>query len=147
VVEVACVPVKDWHVEHVARNMREGDACECWALGGLTPRQALDHPLACDGPRWTGMLDGEPAAIFGVVPLTVMGGAGVAWLLGTPLLLKHWRIFARRSKPLLAELLDHYDKLVNVVHADNRVALRWLEWAGARFTYQGQRVFFELRQK
>ena len=145
-VEVACVPVEDWHVDYVAKHMREADVAECMALGGLTPRQALEHSLALDGPRWCGTLDCEPAAIFGVVPVTVMGSTGVAWLLGTPLLLQHWRIFARRSKPLLAELLDRYDCLVNVVHVDNRVALRWLEWMGASLVRQEARVFFELRK-
>lgn len=145
-VDVAIVPVEDWHVEHVATHMRDGDVAECMALGGLTPRQALDQSLASDGLRWTGLLDGEPAAIFGVVPVTLMGGSGVAWLLGTPLMLKHWRTFARQSKPLLRELLDHYDVLLNVVHVDNRVALRWLAWTGARFRRYGHRVYFEIRK-
>lgn len=141
------MPVEDWHVERVAQEMRPADREEVCALGGLTPRQALDFSLSHNGPRWTGLLDGEPAAIFGVVPMTVLGGGGVAWLLGTPLLETHWRTFARASKPLAAELLARYDELVNVVHAKNCVALRWLEWMGATFTRNGQRIYFELRAR
>jgi len=140
------VPVQGWHADHLATHMRDADARECMALGGLLPRAALEQSLACDGPRWTALMDGEPAAIFGVVPVTAMGGGGVIWLLGTPLLLTHWRTFARLSKPLLRELLARYDSLINVVHVDNCAAIRWLEWVGARIVRQPPRCFFELRQ-
>lgn len=132
-------------MEHLIANMRSADCAEVRALGGLTPRQALEQSLQARGSCWTGLLDGEPAAIFGVCPLTVTGGMGVAWLLGTPLLERHWRTFARYSSARVAELLDRYDVLVNIVHADNRVALRWLAWLGATFTPNGDKVYFELR--
>ena len=139
------MPVEDWHVAVVAERMRQADRDEVLALSGLTPREALDQSLAQAGPRWCGLLDGEPAAIFGVVPVTALSGTGVAWLLGTPLLEKHWRTFAKASRPLADELLARYDVLMNVLHADNRIALRWLEWMGATLRRNGQLVYFELR--
>jgi len=125
--------------------MRQGDRDEILALNGVTPRQGLELSLAQPGRHWTGLIDGEPVVIFGVVPVTTVGGAAVIWLLGTAAVSENPRIFLRFSRKAVAELLERYDVLLNIVHADNRVALRWLQWLGATFTRNGDRIYFELR--
>jgi len=144
VVEITCVPVELWHVEHVAEHMRDADRHEVLVLGGLTPREALDMSLASTGPRWTALFNGEPAAIFGVASISLMGGTGIAWLLGTALLETHWRAFAKTSRPVIRELLARYDRLINTLHVDNTLSMRWLTWLGASIQLDGHLARFEL---
>lgn len=134
-------------MEHIAAQMRQGDRDEILKLNGVTPREGLDVSLAQPGHHWTGLIDGEPVVIFGVVPVTVSGGAAVIWLLGTAAVADNPRTFLRFSRKVVAELLDHYDVLLNIVHADNRVALRWLHWLGATFKRGGDKVYFELKRR
>lgn len=143
--DARCVPVKAWHVEFIAAAMREADRDEILKLNGVTPREGLDISLAQPGRHWTGLIHGAPVVIFGAVPVTTVGGAAVIWLLGTNAVTHYPRIFARFSRKVVAELLDEYDVLLNIVHADNRVALRWLQWLGATFARSDDKVYFELR--
>lgn len=141
------MPVEAWHVERIAGAMRQADRDEILKLNGVTPRQGLDLSLAQYGKHWTGLVDGVPVAIFGVVPVSVIGGAGVVWLLGANDVMRHRHIFARVSREIVSTLLEDYDVLMNIVHAENRVALRWLAWLGATFKQSGNRVYFEIRGK
>lgn len=143
-VEIVCVPVEAWHVEHVAEYMRAADVKECRVLGNLSPREALDLSLSHYGVSWTAMFNGEPAAIFGVVNLSLMGGEGIGWLLGTTILEKHWRAFARASRAIFLDVLKHYDRITNVTHVDNTLSMRWLAWLGATFQIHGQLARFEI---
>ncbi|GHV58467.1 hypothetical protein FACS189460_6000 [Deltaproteobacteria bacterium] len=64
-----------------------------------------------------------------------MGGAvdvGAPWLLGSDLLERPEvsREFIRQSRPHLAELEPGFRKLHNLVHAENKLAIRWLKWLG-----------------
>lgn len=138
------VAVQPWHAEWIAADMRAADVAEVWALHHMTPEQALQISLSHPGDAWTALIDDEPVAIFGVVPVSMLGGCGVAWLLGSRALDRHWRVFVRQSKPLLAELFGRYDTLVNVVHIDNRKTLAWLRWLGAVLDVRGEQVRFEL---
>lgn len=140
------MPVEAWHVEHVAAAMREGDRTELRVLNNIAPREALDVTLAQRGEHWSGLIDGVPAVIFGVVPLSLAGGAGVIWLLGTDAVTQHRRLFLRASREVVARFFEQYDVLVNVVHVENRVALRWLQWLGATFKRNGDRIYFELKR-
>lgn len=143
-VEIRFVPVEAWHVEHVAEHMRQSDRDEVRALNDLSPREALDLSLSHRGEAWTALFDGEPAALFGVVPLSLLGGTAIGWLLGTTLLETHWRAFAKASRERIREVLTRFDVLINITHVDNTLSLRWLAWLGATFDVQGIRVRFEL---
>lgn len=127
--------------------MRQADRDEILELNGVTPREGLEISLAQPGHHWTGLIDGEPVVIFGVVPVTVSGGAAAIWLLGTAAVTQHSRTFLRFSRKAVTELLGRYDVLLNIVHADNRVAVRWLKWLGATFKYSGNKIFFEIKRR
>jgi hypothetical protein len=138
VVEIVCVPVEPWHIEHVAEHMRAADVKECRVLGDLSPRDALERSVTAPGDCWTAMFDGEPSAIFGVSTDTIMGGGiGTAWLLGSTRLERDWRAFARASRPVLAEIMMRYPVVSNVMLAENILCVRWLKWLGASFRIHG----------
>lgn len=143
-VDIKFVPVEGWHVGYIAERMRAEDVAEVMAMGGFSPREALDHSLAQNGHAWTALFDGEPAAIFGVIPISLLSDGAIAWLLGTNVLITHWRAFARRSREVVAELHARYPVLANAAYVNSTLSLRWLRWLGARFDIHGKEARFLL---
>jgi len=142
--QVRLVPVEPWHVDAVAANMRSEDVREVFELGGFSPFEALESSLSHPGISYTAMFDDEPAAIFGVVHPSLMAAVGIPWLLGTPLLEKHWRAFAKASRLVIDALKGDYPVMTNIAHAENRLSMRWLRWLGATFDIQGIHARFTL---
>ena len=111
--------------------MREQDVAECLAAGVTDLRAAVATGVKRSARCWAAFVDGELACIFGVAPMgTMLNPVGVPWLLGTDLIPKHRRIFARLSRPYIAQMLAAFPHLTNAVHAKNTVAVRWLKAMG-----------------
>ena len=116
---------------HVARHMRAADVAECAACGYTDLEAVLREEVAISALCWAVHIDGEPAALFGVAPLTgLLGETGVPWLLGTPLVTRHRRAFIRTSAAYIARMHAAFSHLLNFVHAENTQAVRWLRHAG-----------------
>lgn len=142
--KIRIVPVEPWHVEAVGSQMRVADVREVWELGGLSPFEAIEQSLAHEGIHFTALFDGEPAAIFGVVHPSILAAVGIPWLLGTPLLERYWRAFAKASRDVMDELKTRYPVMTNVTHAENTLSVRWLRWLGASFDINGIHARFTL---
>lgn len=110
--------------------MRVADRREIEAVNDATPLEALRISLARSTEVWAGMVDTEVACIFGVGPLSLLGGEGCPWLLGADLVERHAFAFARRNRAMVARWLQTYRVLRNVVDARNARAIRWLGWLG-----------------
>lgn len=112
-------------------GLREADLRELDA-NGQTPGFALMFSYKVSQRCYTILVDGRPAGMFGVADDIRFPGvsAGIIWLLGTPRLLMISRQFLRESRKHLADLSRGYSVLGNVVHRDNKVHIRWLEWLG-----------------
>lgn len=112
-------------------GLRDADLREL-EVNGQTPRFALEFSLKVSTRAYCILVDGRPAAIFGVADDIRFPGvsAGVVWLLGTPRLLTISRQFLRESRDYLNLLSRGYSVLGNVVHRENTVHIRWLEWLG-----------------
>lgn len=128
--KAAIVPATWEHVGVVAAAMRAADVAEVWASSRSTPYEALKHGMDTSSLVWTGTIDDEPICIFGVAPLSLLGGIGVPWLLGTDAVERHQRIFLRHCRPVVADMLSVYNHLVNFVDERNTVSQRWLRWLG-----------------
>lgn len=115
----------------VAADMREQDVAEVRAIGETDLVAAIADSIADSVLCWTVEADGQVAAVLGVVPIDgLLGSIGAPWMLGTPLVRRHGGALERRSRSYIARMLDAYPHLVNFVHADNHVAVRWLRRAG-----------------
>ena len=126
---IEIVPARLHHVGPIATRMREIDRLEC-ALAGHTPKEALRASLNASALAWTAKVDGRPEAMFGASTVSLLGQEGSPWLLLTD-------VGARQAKTLVAagrrysDLMQRaFPLLANVVHADNAVAIRWLQRLG-----------------
>jgi len=117
-------------LKYVADNMRQADALECKLLSDLTPIQALTRGAEMSDYCSVVVIDGEPCAVVGLVVLNHLGGVGVPWLLATHGALKNRRIFINRCKQGVEDMRTVCPNLMNFVHADNKLSVRWLRWMG-----------------
>lgn len=124
------VPATPLHVRLLAPHLRNADRVELEHGSGETPTGALTRGLAVSSESFTVLAPEGPICIFGICP--VEGGAGV-WLLGSDGIKTHYREFARRSRGIWEALARRYGTLYNLIHPENKLHLRWLQWLGAEF--------------
>lgn len=117
-------------IKPIADNARQADRLETWRMSHETMEEALARGLRQSAQCYTAEVDGEPIAMFGVVPVVDFPRVGIVWLLGTDGISKHRRLFMMASKPSVAKFRRRYLKLINFVDAENLSAIRWLRWLG-----------------
>ena len=110
--------------------MRAIDALECAEISGTFPIEALEAGVRESAFCRTAVVDGQPVCIFGVAPEQTLGNVGAPWLLGVEGFETHALQILRHSRPFVAQMLSLYPHLRNLVHTDNRHAIRWLRWCG-----------------
>lgn len=123
-------PPTEEAIQFIADNMRAEDIIEVWAAGRHTPSEALEMSMKNSRKVVVVYDDDTPLAILGIVLRDFLSGTGVPWLLSTEQALKHKRQFLELSPPVIEEMMDMCSKLVNYVHADNKLSIRWLKWLG-----------------
>ncbi len=113
----------------VARRLRVEDAAEATALG-KDPRRALRIAFRASLlPPKLFVVDGEPAAIFGLAG-DILSDVGEPWLLTTAAVERAPVSFVRGARLELAVMLEHKPRLENYVVADYAKAIRLLEVLG-----------------
>lgn len=117
-------------IKFIADNMRKEDAAEVWASGRYTPLEALELSMSRSHMSVIVYDDDTPLTALGLVLRGFLTGIGVPWLLSAEQALKHKREFLKLSPPIIEEMLDICPKLVNHVHIDNKMTIRWLRWMG-----------------
>lgn len=130
------VPCRRWHAEAIAANPREADVDELWISSRTRPLDALLHGMQRSTAPLTAMHDGEPVAMLGVVPFSILSGMGVVWMLGSEKLdrLSCQRDLLRTSRPQVALWREQFPSLLfNYVDQRNHQAIRWLKWLGFTF--------------
>lgn len=128
--EIEVRPVRDEDFAELAAHMRPQDIAECNALGITDLEHGLRWCHAVSFLSWTGTADGKVGAIFGVGPLSILGGQGSPWLLGTNLIDKNAGAFIRRSMPYIQRMLEAFPHLTNHVDARNTRSIKWLKRVG-----------------
>jgi hypothetical protein len=117
--------------EQLLADLRPADRAECDALlGPGREREALADSIRRSVLLWVGTAGGQAGAIFGVCPVSMLGGQGLPWLIGTPLIDRHRGAFMRRSPAYIARMLAVFPQLINVVDTRNTRAIAWLRRMG-----------------
>lgn len=138
-------------LDALAANMREMDKLECRVAGGHAPREALT--LGVEHSLWTYVaeVEGQVVCAFGVAADGLLGEEGRPWMLCAEGIERHARAILICSRRFLRDMQTSFETLANVVHADNRSAIRYLKWCGfslgEAFDFQGERfVPFEMKR-
>lgn len=148
--EIRIVPARLVHVGPIASRLREADRQECIALGRL-PKEALRIGLRTSLHPLTVVIDGRPEAMLGVMPLSLMRGSGLIWMLGTDALFGCARAFATIG-PMICEMFrEDFRELGNIVAVDNHRAIRVLRHlgfhVGGTMEWHGGVAFVPFRMK
>jgi hypothetical protein len=123
--------VREGDVEELVANLRPADRDECAALiGEGREAEGIRNSVRLSTHLWAGEAEGRVAAIFGVVPVSLLGGQGAPWLMGTPLIDRHRGAFIRLNRTYIPQMLDTYPHLVNIVDARNVRSIAWLKRLG-----------------
>lgn len=129
------VTLRPAQVEDIAiivASARSADVIEMKRLGTTVEKCMVDGMRVSD---WTavGCWNGEPVCMFGVAPISVLGGLGAPWMVGTETLEKMEKGFLRGSRNVVKAMLMTYPGLMNVIDVENVRAIKWLHWLGFRF--------------
>ena len=80
---------------------------------------------------WFGLHDDRVAAVWGLVPPSLVSNRAHLWLLTTDLVEQHKFLFIRHSQRVIEDALEKYPMIVGDVAVGNNAARKWLRWLGA----------------
>jgi len=142
-------------VTYVAKHMRPADVAECLATYGpcIDPGNMLQVSVRNSTRAWgVRTPGGTPLAIFGVAPYALLGGAGVAWMIGTPAVDDLKRQLLVVGREYVDRMLTMFDELTNFVSVEHTASLNWLRHLG--FTIEpaapygaGRQMFHQVTRK
>lgn len=116
----------------VAAKLRREDSIEVLAQGYATPQQAITESFRASTIRFTLEKDGEPIAMFGLVPDSILGDKAAVWLLGTDDIATVKKSFCEFSRKVIKYFVGQYPILFAQVDGRYAKTHRWLEWLGAK---------------
>lgn len=120
-------------LDALAASMRAMDRKECAIISGLSPREALEEGVANSPNATVAEIDGQVVCAFGCADASFLGGDGYPWLLCAEGIERHARTMLTCAPRFVGEMRGERERLSNVVHADNRSAIRFLRWLGFMF--------------
>jgi hypothetical protein len=124
-------PAKFEDCRELAPSMREQDAKEVMASNGARPLQALQSSFNASSECFSIIHeDGDIVGMFGVSDGGVFASP---WLLGSSKLPETKKVMLPVSAKWVEEKNDQYPLLLNYVHAENTVSMRWLKSLGFKF--------------
>lgn len=132
-------------VVDIAERLRDADLTEIRAAGHSSPEDSLLLGLGSEDPCYVAVdCDGRAQVIFGTNP-SHTPLVGWVWMMATDEIRSHKVQIVRQTHEVIERLGSGYRVLGNAVHADNRLHIRWLRWAGfsflKEFTFHGNRFY------
>ena len=138
---IEIVPAEDWHASAIAAMARDADIAELWAIGRQTPLSAMRAGMKFSRAT-VALLDGDPVAMFGVCPASLLLGRGIPWMVGSRRLdeMALKRALLREAVSVVRGWQARYDFLLNFVDDRNTSAIRWLRWLGFTVSSETQPI-------
>jgi hypothetical protein len=121
------------HIPLIAARVRPADREEIWAAACQSPEACLENSFRISHLAWTGLIDGVPVCMFGVVQASLLENKGRPWMIGTDLLDRHQVVFLRRCLKCVDTMQMVFHQLENWVDTRNTRTIRWLKWLGFEF--------------
>ncbi len=116
----------------IAQHLRQADRQELAAVHGwdIDLLGCLQTAVSASEESFVALAGDEPIAVFGVAPVSLLGGLGCPWMLGTDTLDRHGRAIVTLSREHVARWGDRYACLFNYVDARNLRSIAWLRHTG-----------------
>lgn len=118
------------HARLIASSMRPRDVEEVRAGWAREPFEAMREALSASYYARTMFQGFEPLVMYGLAPLTVLGGTARFWIFASAAVDRHPFAFARGCKRYLPELWNHCTLATNFIDLSDTRALKWLHWLG-----------------
>lgn len=129
--KVSFRPLQAGDVAYIAEHLREADRREVEAVRGPRFADAIARAVLRSSHYWTAVSEeGEPLAVFGVVPVSIISGIGSPWFLATERANEHPRNLVVEGRRYLSAMRAIYPRLYNYVDARNDKSIRWLRRLG-----------------
>ena len=116
--------------EYLSKHLRQCDIDEVWASHNVTPKEALDSGFEKSVFCLT-VENGNPIAMFGINPKSILGQEAVVWFLASDDLERIQYKFLKYSRKFIKMMLDFYPYLDNYVDDRNTKSIKWLKMCGA----------------
>jgi hypothetical protein len=129
--------------DELARHMRAADRLEVALMHGHSPEVSAHSSLAVSDITFAARINGRLFCLFGAARLSLLDSTATAWMLCTDEVQRHPGRFiasCRQGYRILAATLPDVELFTNLVHDQNRTAIRWLEWSGAWFAPHAEDV-------
>jgi hypothetical protein len=121
-------------IRTLVENMRQADRNELAAATSATLTQVVSGSVKRAVYSKAGFVGDDLVCIFGLgKPASLLDDKGIPWMLGTPLIEQHSRLFLRHGKKQLKIMLGIHPKMENWVYSKNETAIEWLKWLGFQF--------------
>lgn len=125
--------LEEGDIAFLAARLRSDDRRELQAVwgAGVDFASILAHAVRLSTHLWVMEAAGEPIALFGVAPISLLQGVGAPWLLGTDAVKKQARTLVVKGRWYVALMDKEYPGgLCNFVDARNTLSVRWLRSLG-----------------
>lgn len=122
------VDAEPGHVKMLSESLRDGDLLEL-ADFGVRPRNAIWYSYRHSLIRKAAFIDGELAALWGIVGVP-LGAVGNLWLLTAPPIERAKFTFVREAQREVAEALEIFPQLFGVVSQRYSAAVKFLTLLG-----------------
>lgn len=122
------------HIAELDQKMRAADRDEIVASHGPDTLRTLANAVR-SSTHCLAVLDqhDDLACLMGVSPLSMVGGVGSPWMLGTHVLDDYPRTLARVARRYFGEVARVYELLENFVDVRNTASVKLLKWLGCSF--------------
>lgn len=118
------------HARLIAGSMRPRDVDEVRAGWNREPLEAMREALSASYFARTMFCGFEPLLMYGLAPLTVIGGSARVWLFSSAAIDRHPRAFVRGCRDALPEFFQHCNLATNLIDISDEPAMRWMKWLG-----------------
>lgn len=125
-------PIKVGDVSHVAARLRVADQDELRAALGTDDFErviAFSVGTSLQGQTMQAP-DGEPIAVMGLTPISLLSGVGSPWMLGTERTYSFPGALVREGRRYIQDMRRLCPYLVNYVDARNVLSIRYLSRLG-----------------
>lgn len=110
--------------------------------------QKLGVMLTISQSVFVGLVDGQYACCWGLVPPSALSDKAYLWLQTTPLVEERKFLLVRQSQRWMEWALTEYSEIIGFCKPDNALAIRWIKWLGGEFKEPAfGRADFVIRRK